>query len=207
MVVRDISRRFYRKSINFLAKEMYCKEYDGFVLRSIFPIIAVISVIAASVRLCYRVFSKVRIASFGENLVSAIFFLSVALMVLIGLVLFISKVKREDFEKELSFVIYALVERGILQEVRKGKVDIKTDINELMEVYKPNFVLSDLVRLQGLRYDDLIVIEENHYGVVVVDDIALRSYLSASNDSKYNYLKKILDNWVVTQYRLHVISK
>jgi hypothetical protein len=207
-VVRDkFTTGFYKNSINLLAKEMYCRDYDGILLRLVFPVLALISVITASIRLCYRVFSKVRIPSFGENLVSAIFFFTVALMVLIGLVLFISKVKREEFEKELSFVVYDLVSRGLVEEIGVVKHYIGTSYKELIEDYPTKFSLSDITNLEGITTDKKLFIEVNTFGVVIVDDRELRRYLGARPDVKYGYFKKILNNWEVVTYNLQVDKK
>ena len=186
---------------------MYCRDYDGILLRLVFPVLALISVLTASIRLCYRVFSKVRIPSFGENLVSGIFFLTVALMVLIGLVLFISKVKREEFEKELSFVVYDLVSRGLVEEIGVDKHYISTSYKELIEDYPTKFSLSDINRLEGVTTDKELFIEVNTFGVVIVDDRELRKYLGARLDVKYGYFKKILNNWEVVTYNLQVDKK
>jgi len=207
-VVRDkFTARFYKNSINYLAKEMYCRDYDGILLRLVFPVLALISVLTASIRLCYRVFSKVRIPSFGENLVRALFFLPEALMVLIGLVLFISKVKREEFEKELSFVVYDLVSRGLVEEIGTDKQFIGTSYRELVEDYPTKFKLSDINRLVGVTTDKKLLIEVNTFGVVIVDDRELRKYLGARPDVKYGYFKKILNNWEVVTYNLQVDKK
>lgn len=207
MVRDEFTTRFYKNSINYLAKEMYCRDYDGILLRLIFPVLALISVLTASIRLCYRVFSKVRIPSFGENLVSALFFLTIALMVLIGLVLFISKVKREEFEKELSFVVYDLVSRGLVEEIGTDKYFIGTSYRELVEDYPTKFSLSDINRLEGVTTDKKLLIEVNTFGVVIVDDRELRKYLGARPDVKYGYFKKILNNWEVVTYKLQVDKK
>lgn len=207
-MVRDkFTTGFYKNSINLLAKEMYCRDYDGILLRLVFPVLALISVITASIRLCYRVFSKVRIPSFGENLVSAIFFFTVALMVLIGLVLFISKVKREEFEKELSFVVYDLVSRGLVEELGVDKHFIGTSYRELVEDYPTKFNLSDINNLEGVTTDKELLIEVNTFGVAIVDDRELRKYLGARPDVKYGYFKKILNNWEVVTYSLQVDKK
>lgn len=207
MVKDKFTARFYKNSINLIAKEMYCRDYDGILLRLVFPVLALISVLTASIRLCYRVFSKVRIPSFGENLVSALFFLTVALMVLIGLVLFISKVKREEFEKELSFVVYDLVSRGLVEEIGVDKHYISTSYKELIEDYPTKFSLSDINRLEGVTTDKELFIEVNTFGVVIVDDRELRRYLGARPDVKYGYFKKILNNWEVVTYNLQVDKK
>lgn len=207
-MVRDkFTTRFYKNSINLIAKEMYCRDYDGILLRLVFPVLALISVVAASIRLCYRVFSKVRIPSFGENLVSAIFFLTVALMVLIGLVLFISKVKREEFEKELSFVVYDLVFRGLIEEIGVDKHYIGISYRELVEDYPTKFTLSDINNLEGVTTDKELLIEVNTFGVVIVDDRELRRYLGARPDVKYGYFKKVLNKWEVVTYSLQVDKK
>lgn len=207
-MVRDkFTTRFYKNSINLVAKEMYCRDYDGILLRLVFPVLALISVVAASIRLCYRVFSKVRIPSFGENLVSGIFFLTVSLMVLIGLVLFISKVKREEFEKELSFVVYDLVSRGLVEEIGVDKHYISTSYKELIEDYPTKFSLSDINRLEGVTTDKELFIEVNTFGIVIVDDRELRRYLGVRPDVKYGYFKKILNNWEVVTYKLQVNKK
>ena len=207
-MVRDkFTARFYKNSINLIAKEMYCRDYDGILLRLVFPVLALISVITASVRLCYRVFSKVRIPSFGENLVSAIFFLTVALMVLVGLVLFISKVKREEFEKELSFVVYDLVSRGLVEEIGVDKHYLGISYRELVEDYPTKFTLSDINNLEGVTTDKELLIEVNTFGVVIVDDRELRRYLGAKPDVKYGYFKKILNKWEVVTYSLQVDKK
>lgn len=207
MVKDKFTARFYKNSINYLAKEMYCRDYDGILLRLVFPVLALISVLTASIRLCYRVFSKVRIPSFGENLVSALFFLTVALMVLIGLVLFISKVKREEFEKELSFVVYDLVSRGLVEEIGVDKYFIGTSYKELIEDYPTKFNLSDINKLEGITTDKKLFIEVNTFGVVIIDDRELRRYLGARPDVKYGYFKKILNNWEVVTYSLQVDKK
>lgn len=207
-MVRDkFTTRFYKNSINLLAKEMYCRDYGGILLRLVFPVLALISVITASIRLCYRVFSKVRIPSFGENLVSALFFLMIALMVLVGLVLFISKVKREEFEKELSFVVYDLVSRGLVEEIGVDKHYISTSYIELIEDYPTKFSLSDINSLEGVTTDKELFIEVNTFGVVIVDDRELRRYLGARPDVKYGYFKKVLNNWEVVTYNLQVDKK
>lgn len=207
-MVRDkFTTGFYKNSINLLAKEMYCRDYDGILLRLVFPVLALISVITASIRLCYRVFSKVRIPSFGENLVSAIFFFTVALMVLIGLVLFISKVKREEFGKELSFVVYDLVSRGLVEEIGTDKHFIGTSYRELVEDYPTKFNLSDINNLEGVTTDKELLIEVNTFGVAIVDDRELRKYLGARPDVKYGYFKKILNNWEIVTYKLQVDKK
>ena len=186
---------------------MYCRDYDGILLRLVFPVLALISVLTASIRLCYRVFSKVRIPSFGENLVSALFFLTLALMVLIGLVLFISKVKREEFEKELSFVVYDLVSRGLVEEIGTDKHYISTSYKELIEDYPTKFNLSDINNLEGVTTDKELLIEVNTFGVAIVDDRELRKYLGARPDVKYGYFKKILNNWEIVTYKLQVDKK
>lgn len=207
MVRDEFTTRFYKSSINYLAKEMYCRDYDGILLRLVFPVLALISVLTASIRLCYRVFSKVRIPSFGENLVSALFFLTLALMVLIGLVLFISKVKREEFEKELSFVVYDLVSRGLVEEIGTDKHYISTSYKELIEDYPTKFNLSDINNLEGVTTDKELLIEVNTFGVAIVDDRELRKYLGARPDVKYGYFKKILNNWEIVTYKLQVDKK